>query len=156
MIGAGVFFNSLILYLLSFWTICDYISVSTRQKRVIRIWRRKLFLILISRNLNQQSHSFSLPCFDYISCNMVLPISSLTINIIWSICPTNTIFRTSKITPNVVFTNIWIFCFLSVRSWPLTNTERALSSQLSIDYLLKHFLSILVVLYAFGGGTWEE
>lgn len=99
-------------------------------------------MILISRNLNQQSHSFSLPCFDYISCNMVLPISSLTINIIWSICPTNTIFRTSKIAPNVVFTNIWIFCFLSVRSWPLTNTERALSS---VEAFFIHFSGFVCI-----------
>ena len=119
--------DSLILYLASLWSIVYYISFTFWKIWIVFIRWREVFKIFISRNFYQQTHCLALS--QNVIGNIIDVICSSTYIVIWSAWSANTKFASLQISPNIILSNIRIFCLLTIRGRSCTYTKRSLCSQ---------------------------
>lgn len=136
-----VVFNCYISY---FWSITleiDNVSSSLRKEGIVFIWTWKFLMILVFRNLNQNSYCFAL--LELIL--YFIEFSRWSANdLIWPITFPKGVFGSSHIRSYIILSNIWIFPFLSIGSRSAANTKGSLRPFLWKNYLLNAFRSMIV------------
>ena len=141
-LGTWVLLDCCVLYLWPLPSISDDVSGCVGQLSIVLIGTWKICLVFADWHFDQHSHCLSLCVLldfpgDFVefawrrSDYLVRPFR----NSDWILHP-------SHIGSDVILSNIRILGFLSVWSWPPSNTKSPLRPSLQPHYLLKLFLSI--------------